>query len=147
MYFCIIKKYMGTHGEVCRRLKIFLNRPVVYATGRSKAVVMVLVLFAVYTTGRFMFQNLPVLALCPRVSSFLLTLWSPRLRKRELDCVLLVHLFVCFVRVSFIIFLFHLVSGVGCGLWLWHFLDFSINFLEKTLASSIISVWSYQKSK
>ena len=40
-------------------------------------------------------------ALCPRGSSFLLAVWSPRLGKRELVCVLLVHLFVCFVRVSF----------------------------------------------
>ena len=37
MYFCI-KKYIGTQGEVCRQLKIFLNPPVVYATDRSKAV-------------------------------------------------------------------------------------------------------------
>ena len=35
-------------------------------------------------------------ALCPRVSSFFLALLS----QRELVCVLLVHLFVCFVRVS-----------------------------------------------
>ena len=26
-------------------------------------------------------------------------------------------------------FLFVLVSGVGCRLWLWHFLDFAVNFL------------------
>ena len=70
-------------------------------------------------------------ALCSRVSSFLLELWSPRLGKRELVCVLLVHLFVCFVRVSFCHFLFLLVSGVGCGLWLWHSLDFSINFFAE----------------
>ena len=29
---------------------------------------------------------------------------------------------ICFI------FLFLLVSGVGYDLWLWHFLDFSINF-------------------
>ena len=46
MYFCI-KKYIGTQGEVCRQLKIFLNPPVVYATDRSKAVVPVLFLFCV----------------------------------------------------------------------------------------------------
>ena len=28
----------------------------------------------------------------------------------------------------FVLFLFLLVSGVGCGLWLWHSLDFNINF-------------------
>ena len=43
-------------------------------------------------------------ALCPRVSSFLLAWWSPRLGKRELVCVLLLHLFVRFVRVSFCYF-------------------------------------------
>ena len=68
-------------------------------------------------------------ALCPHASSFLLAFWSPRLGKRELVCVLLVHLFVLYVLV-FVIFLFLLVSGVGCVLWLWHSLDFSINFLN-----------------
>ena len=43
-------------------------------------------------------------AICPRVSSFLLAFWSPRLAKRELVCVLPVHLFVCFVRASFVSF-------------------------------------------
>ena len=46
MYFCI-KKYIGTQGEVCRQLKIFLNPPVVYVTDRSNAVVPVLFLFCV----------------------------------------------------------------------------------------------------
>ena len=31
MYVCI-KKYVGTQGEVCRQLKIFLPPTVVYAT-------------------------------------------------------------------------------------------------------------------
>ena len=42
--------------------------------------------------------------------------FSPRLGKREL-------------RV-FVLFLFLLVSGVGRGLWLWHSLDFSLNFFD-----------------
>ena len=51
MYFCI-KDYIGTLDEVCRQLKIFLNPPpppptAVYATDRSKAVVLVLFLFCV----------------------------------------------------------------------------------------------------
>ena len=79
MYFCI-KKYIGTQGEVCRQLKIFLNPLVVYATDRSKAVVSVLFLFCVAL--RFILRALHVLkssrALCPRVSSFFLGLWSPR---------------------------------------------------------------------
>ena len=53
-------------------------------------------------------------ALCPRVSAYFLALLSSRLGNRELFCVLLVPLFVCFVRVSVCHFL--LVSGVGCGL-------------------------------
>ena len=43
-------KYIGTQGEVCRQLKIFLPpppSPVVYATGRSKAVIPVFFLFCV----------------------------------------------------------------------------------------------------
>ena len=50
MYFCI-KKYIGTQGDVCRQLKIFLPRPythtVVYAADRSNAVFPVLFLFCV----------------------------------------------------------------------------------------------------
>ena len=56
-----------------------------------------------------------IYALCPRVSSFLLALLSPRLGKRELVCVLLVHcLFVCFVHVSFC----HFSLPLGVGGWL-----------------------------
>ena len=44
---------------------------------------------------------------------------SPLLGRRDLVCVLLVHLFVCFVRVSFCHFLFLLGSGLAvvcdCG--------------------------------
>ena len=29
-----------------------------------------------------------------------------------------------------VLFLFLLVWGIGCGLWLWHSLDFSINFFS-----------------
>ena len=46
MYFCVMN-YIGTKGEVCRQLKIFLNLPVVYVTDRSKAVVSVLFLIRV----------------------------------------------------------------------------------------------------
>ena len=112
---------------------------IVNATDRSKAVVPVLFLFC---------GTLHVLkschALCSRVSSFLLALRSPRLGKRELNCVLLVYLFVLYA-LGFVIFLFLLVSGVGCSLWLWHSLDFSINFcfLEIILPSNnlLICVW------
>ena len=97
-----------------------LDPAVVSAAGRSKAVVPVLFLFCVALW--FILQGASVLrssrALCPRVSSFLLALRSPRLgkreTKRELVCVLLVHLFVCFVRVGF----FRSSLPLGVGGWL-----------------------------
>ena len=52
---------------------------------------------------------LVIIVLCPRDSSFLLALWSPRLEKSELVCVLLVHLFVCFCHCSL---------PLGVGGWL-----------------------------
>ena len=83
--------------------------------------------------------------LCPHVSSFVLVLWSPRSGKRELVCVLLVHLFVLYVLV-FVIFLFLLVSGVGCGMWLGHSLDFSINFFSNLQGlSNMILVSGHSK--
>ena len=57
--------------------------------------------------------------------SVLLVLRLPRLGKRELILVLFVRLFgLCLFR--FVGFLFLLGSGKGCGLWLWHSLDFSL---------------------
>ena len=78
MYFCS-KKYIGTQGEVCRQLKIYLPHPaphkVVYATDRSKAVVSVLFLFSVWRCGLY-YGALHVLkysrALYPRVFFFFL---------------------------------------------------------------------------
>ena len=69
------------------------------------------------------------LALCYffHVFSALLAVQLPRLGKKEL-----ISLF--FVRFSdlrlfgFVCFLFLLVSGKGCGLWLWHYLVFSLSF-------------------
>ena len=59
--------------------------------------------------------------------SVLLVLRLPRLGKRELILVLFVRLFgLCLFR--FVGFLFLLGSGEGCGLWLWHSLDFSLTF-------------------
>ena len=59
--------------------------------------------------------------------SVLLVLRLPRLGKRELILVLFVHLFdLCLF--GFVDFLFLLGSGKGCGLWLWHSLDFSLTF-------------------
>ena len=95
MYF-FIKNYIGTQGE--NLLKVLYTprpTPVVYAIDHSKSVV--LVLFLLCVTGRFMFASLFVLVFF----SVLLALWSPRLGKREVVCVLLVHLFVYFTHIDF----------------------------------------------
>ena len=73
-----------------------------------------------------LFYVLPcvILFLC---FSVLLALRLPRLGKTELILVLFVRLFdLCLF--GFVGFLFLLVSGKGCGLWLWHSLDFSLTF-------------------
>ena len=50
------------------------------------------------------------------------------LGKSELILELYVRLFgLCLF--GFVGFLFLLVSGKGCGLWLWHSLDFSLTFI------------------
>ena len=59
--------------------------------------------------------------------SVLLVLWLPRLGRRELILVLFVRSFdLCLC--GFVGFLFLLGSGKGCGLWLWHSLDFYLTF-------------------
>ena len=67
-----------------------------------------------------------ILLLC---FSVLFVLRLPCLGKRELILVLFVRLFgLCLFR--FVGFIFILGSGKGCGLWLWHSLDFSLNFFN-----------------
>ena len=64
---------------------------------------------------------------CSCVFSVLLALRLPRLEKRKLILLLFVPLFdLCLF--GFVGFLFLLVSGKGCGLWLWQSLDFSLTF-------------------
>ena len=103
--------------------------PVVCSTDRSKAVVPVLVLLFValwFILRGDLLYVFPcvILFLC---FSVLLVLRLPRLGKRELSLVLFVRLFgLCLFR--FVAFLFLLGPGKGCGLWLWHSLDFSLIF-------------------
>ena len=59
--------------------------------------------------------------------SVLWVLRLPRLGKRELILVLFVRLFDLRLF-GFVGFLFLTVSRKGCGLWLWHSLDFSLTF-------------------
>ena len=63
--------------------------------------------------------------------SALSALRLPRLEKRELILVLFVRLFDLRLF-GFACFLFLLVSGKSCGLWLWHSLDFSLIFFIGT---------------
>ena len=108
--------------------------PVVYSTGRSKAVVPVLVLLFValwFILRGDLLYVFPcvILLLC---FSVLLVLRLPCLGKRELILVLFVRLLeLCLF--GFVGFLFLLGSGKGCGLWLWHSLDFSLTFFMKRL--------------
>ena len=82
----------------------------------------------VYSTRRFVL----CLTLCHFVlCCVFLPLQLPRLGKRELILVLSVRLFdLCLF--GFVGFLFLLVSGKGCDLWLWHSLDFSLTFFVYT---------------
>ena len=122
--------------------KSALNPPMVCSTDRSKAVVPVLVLLRValwfILRGDLLYVFLCViLFLC---FSVLLVLRLPRLGKRELILVLLVRLFgLCLFR--FVGFLFLLGSGKGCGLWLWHSLDFSLTFFGLCCVSHAILTW------
>ena len=116
--------------------KSALNPPVVYYTDRSKALVPVLVLpfgaLWFILRGNLLYV-LPcaVLFLC---FSVLLALRLPRLGKREVILVL----FVCLTDLclfGFAGFLFLLMSGKGCSLRLWHFLDFIFTYLSVSSSS------------
>ena len=117
----------------------------VYSTDRSKVVVPVLVVLFValwFILQGDLFYVLPcvILFLC---FSVLLALRLPRLGERELILVLFVRFFdLCLF--GFVVFLFLLVSGKGCGLWLWHSLDFSITFFTiLTVLMRWSRCWSY----
>ena len=53
--------------------------------------------------------------------------------------MLLVHLFILHALI-FVPFLVLLVSGFGCGFWLWHSLDFSNNFFLVYFVNQPLSV-------
>ena len=93
-------------------------------TNRSKAMLLLWFCGSVVTLwfillGASCFKDFP----CSLCFLFPFRLWSPCLGKRGLVCVLLVHLFFCFVRCSFC----HFSLPLGVGGWL-RSLDFSINF-------------------
>ena len=88
--------------------------------------------FVGFTTGHFM---LSCPALCSHVFPVLLGLWSPRLGKRELIYVLLLHFVWLFCKRWFCLSSLLLCVGVSCGLWLGHSLGFSINFFVLNVSS------------
>ena len=99
----------------------------VYSTDRSYGVVPMLVLLFVallFILRGDLFYVLPcvILFLC---FSVVLALRLPHMGKRELVLVLFV-LLVDLRLFGFVCFLFLLVSGKGCGLWLWHSLNISL---------------------
>ena len=106
---------MHLQGEVCRQLKcsFFFNPTVVYATHRSKAVVQVYS-YSVWLCGLF-YGALHVLKVfpCSLSSCFVITfsIVITSLGEEGAGWVLLVHVFVCFVRISFCHF--SLPLGVG----------------------------------
>ena len=124
------------------------------STDRSKAVVPVLVLLFV---ALWFIQRGDLLYVFPCVILFLcfsvlLVLRLPRLWKRKLILVLFVRLFgLCLFR--FVGFLFLLGSGKGCGLWLWHSLDFSLtfsffyNFLNAKRSTQSMLIWFLIKKR
>ena len=122
--------------------KSALNPQVVYSTDRSKAIVPVLVLLFValwfILGGDFFYVLRVILFLC---FSVILALRLPRLGKRELILVLFVRLFDLHLF-GFVGFLFLLVSGKGCGLWLWHSLDFSLNLFGRKVLGNCFDFWS-----
>ena len=102
----------------------------VYSTDRSKAVVPVLVLL--FVALWFILRG-DLLYVFPS-DIFFLVFFSPFSiaitslgEERAKILVLFVRLFdLCLF--GFVGFLFLLGSGKGCGLWLWHYLDFSLTF-------------------
>ena len=129
MYFCI-KKYIGTQVEVCRQLKIFLpplspppppppTHTVVYATDRSTALVPVLLLFCVALCFILRGASCFKVFWCSLSTCFVILFSGVITSLGEEGAglrasLLLVHLFVCFVRVSFC----HFSLPLGVGGWL-----------------------------
>ena len=132
MYFCI-KSSIGTQVKLAG-CESALNPPVVCSADRSGAVVPVFVSFFValgFILRGDLLHVFPcvVLFLC---FSVLLVLRLPPLGRRGLVLALFVRLFgLCLF--GFVGFLFLLGSGKGCGLWLWHSLDFSLTLFPCSL--------------
>ena len=128
LYTSVLRVASGPRVKLAS-CKSALKPPVICSTDRSKAVVPVFVLLFValwFILRGDLLYVLPcaILFLC---FSVLLALRLPRFEKRGLILVL----FVCLIDLclfGFVGFLFLLMSGKGCGLWLWHSLNFCLTF-------------------
>ena len=125
----VLRVASGTRVKLASCKSAF-KPPVVYSTDRSNSVVPVLVL--IFGALWFILRGdllyvLPCAFVLVFFFSVLLALRLSRMAKRELILVL----FVCLIDLclfGFVGFLFLLMSVKGCGLWLWHSLDFSLTF-------------------
>ena len=124
VFFSVLRVTSGPRVNLAGH-KSALNPPVVYSTDRSKVVVPVLVLLFValwFILRGDLFYVLPcVILLLAFISPFSIAITS----LGEERANLFVRLFD-FRLFGFVGFLFLLASGKGCGLWLWHSLDFSL---------------------
>ena len=100
----------------------------VYSTDRVVSMLLLLFVALWFSRRGDLFCLALLFCSCGFFFSVLLALRLPRLGKRELILVLFVRLFDLRLF-DFVCFLFVLVSGKGCDLWLWHSLVFSPTFL------------------
>ena len=144
IFLCILRVALGPRVKLTSCKSALTPR---WFIDRSKAVAPVLVLLFValwFILRGDLLNILPcvILFLCFLV---LLALRLPRLGKRALALVLFVRLFdVC--SFGFLGFLFLLVSGKCCGMWLWHSLDFSLTFFLHTVGFCKPILLSWQSS-
>ena len=84
------------------------------------------------------------IALCYRVFQSCLALWSPRLGKRERAVLGASGAFVCLLRTRKFPSPLSLPLGsrIDCGLWLWHSLDFSVNFFPSCFFFSVEEIYT-----
>ena len=134
MYLCV-KYYIGIQGEDLSIVKVLLTTappPPTAAHSRHQFILPTVPRRWSWCNSNFVWLRIEsCLFLCSRVFQLCLALRSPHMGTRELVYVLFVHLFVCFTRVK---------SGIGCGVLLWHSLDFSINVFEEHLFAQS---WTY----
>ena len=132
---------LSPHGQVAAKQEIKLVYLIVQARQWLSWKFSIFSMLGLYLGLYSLFYKAIFLYVFPCVILFLcfsvlLVLRLPRLGKRELILVHFVRLFgLCLFR--FVGFLFLMGSGKGCGLWLWHSLDFSLTFFLYSIFSGV----------